>query len=274
MSPDVAPRSAQHYDETLSPPLPAGLTYLERNAFAWDSWARSHSAAGRRAWTGQELCWGIWDTPESDLGLVEGLEPGTDVIELGCGSAAISAWLARMGMRPVGVDISREQYAIAERFQEEIGPAFTLVLANAEEVPFESESFDLVVSEYGASLWCEPRRWIAEAHRLLRPSGRLIFLTNSPLLMACTPGDGEFPSDRLVRDYFANDRLEFPGDQAVEFHLTHGEWVALLHSSGFVLENLIEPRPRFSAKARLPLVSAEWARRWPSEDIWIARKAS
>ena len=34
-------------------------------------------------------------------------------------------------------------------------------------------SFDLVVSEYGASVWCDPERWIAEAARLLRRGGRL-----------------------------------------------------------------------------------------------------
>ena len=77
------------------------------------------------------------------------------------------------------------------RLQQELGLSFPLIHANAEDVPYDSESFDLVVSEYGASLWCEPHRWLAEADRLLRPGGGLVFVTNSPLLMACTPEDGE-----------------------------------------------------------------------------------
>lgn len=48
----------------------------------------------------------------------------------------------------------------------------------------------------------------------------MIFVTNSPLLMACTPLDGALPGDRLVRDYFTNYRVEFPEDVAIEFHLT------------------------------------------------------
>ena len=57
-------------------------------------------------------------------------------------------------------------------------------------MPLPDASFDFALSEYGASLWCEPEAWIAEAARLLRPGGRLVFLTNSPLLMLCTPHDG------------------------------------------------------------------------------------
>ena len=80
------------------------------------------------------------------------------------------------------------------------------------------------ISEYGASLWCEPHRWLAEADRLLRPGGGLIFVTNSPLLMACTPESGERAGDRLVRDYFRSPVREYP-DGVVEFHLTHGSWI-------------------------------------------------
>jgi len=261
-------------EEPTSIQLGAGVVeYLERNTQAWDRWARDYTGAGRKAWTDEELRWGIWDLPESELKLVETLQPGSDVVELGCGTAAISAWLARMGMRPIAVDISRAQLDTAERLQREFGPTFPLIHANAEDVPFDDENFDLAVSEYGASLWCEPRRWLPEAYRLLRPGGRLIFLTNSSLLMACTSLDGGLPGDRLVRDYFTSYRVEFPGDAAVEFHLTHGQWVGLLGATGFVLESLIEVRPPFGAKPRLPFASEEWARRWPSEDVWIARKA-
>ena len=58
----------------------------------------------------------------------------------------------------------------------------------------------------------------------------------------------------------------------MEFHLTHGDWVRALRDVGFVLEDLIEVRPRAGAKPRLEFASLEWARRWPSEEIWIARK--
>ena len=108
----------------------------------------------------------------------------------------------------------------------------------------------------------------------MRPDGRLIFITNGAMLMAATPTDGSPAGDRLVRDYFDERRVLFEGDGAVEFHATHGEWLQLLRSEGFVLEELIEPKPHPKAKPRFEFASIHWARRWPSEEIWVARKSS
>jgi SAM-dependent methyltransferase len=261
------------HEKITGDPLPEVIDdYVERNRLAWDRWAPDYVSAGRKAWAQDDLTWGIWDLPESELNVIESVAPGSDVVELGCGTAGVSALLARRGLRPVAIDVSRAQLATAERLQVEIGPSFPLIQANAEDVPFDTESFDLAISEYGASLWCEARRWLPEAYRLLRRGGLLLMITNSPLLMACTGDDGATPTDRLVRDYFTSHRLEFPGDGTVEFHLVHGEWIELLRASGFSLERLIEVRSPHGGRPRLPFVSVDWARLWPSEDIWIARK--
>jgi SAM-dependent methyltransferase len=260
------------HDVTSIGPVP--VDYIERNRAAWDLWSTQSYGSGRKSWNDPELRWGIWGIPESDLQLLGSYPPGSDVVELGCGTAGISAWLARAGLRPVGVDVSRGQLGVADRLQRELGPVFPLIHANAEDVPFESESFDLALSEYGASLWCEPSRWLAEANRLLRPEGGLIFVANSPLLMACTPESGERAGDVLVRDYFTGPVREFVDDGTVEFHLTHGRWVDLLRAYGFTLERLIELRPPQGARPRYDFVSNEWARRWPSEEIWVAHKSS
>ena len=74
-----------------------------------------------------------------------------DTIELGCGTAYISAWLARRGARPVGIDITPAQLETARRMQGEFGLDFPLLEASAEDVPLPDESFDLAISEYGAS---------------------------------------------------------------------------------------------------------------------------
>ena len=248
--------------------------YLERNREAWEKRALHGATVARGSWTSEELEWGLWTTPESELRLLEDVEPGADAIELGCGSGVVCAWLTRLGFRSVGVDFAPAQLKLASQLQRQWELSFPLVPANAEEVPFDDESFDVAISEYGASVWCNPRRWLPEAHRLLRPEGRLVFFTNSALLMACTPTDGSETTDRLVRSYFSTYRVEFPDEDAVEFHLTHGHWVRLLRASGFVLENLIEVRPPRGAQPRFEFVSTEWARRWPSEEIWVARKVS
>lgn len=245
--------------------------YVARNRAAWDRWAPAHLAGGRMAWRARDLRWGIWNIPESKMRLMQGLEPNTDVIELGCGTAEVSAWLARQGMRPVAIDISPRQVQNVESLQEEHGLRFPVFCANAERVQYEDASFDLAISEYGASLWCDPQHWLPEAHRLLRPGGRLMFLTNSPFMWTCTHAGGRV-DEHLVRDYFERARFDPQPDGTIEFHPTHSDWIHLLSTAGFVVDNLIEVEPPANARARFDFVTLEWARRWPSEDIWFARK--
>src|SRR5690348_2826869 len=63
-----------------------------------------------------------------------------------------------------------------------------LLEADAGQVPLRARRFDLAISECGASLWCDPARWVPEAARVLRPGGRLVFHTTSVLLAMCQPG--------------------------------------------------------------------------------------
>jgi len=270
---DAAAGSAAHSGD-VDFPVQAEFDYVERNKAAWEKLASAHIALGRTQWETDELRWGLWGKAESELRLLDGFGSGEDAIELGCGTAAVSAWLARRGLRPVAVDIARAQIHSAEILQNDFNLRFPLVRANAEQVAYDNESFDLAVSEYGASLWCNPRRWLPEANRLLRPEGRLIFVANSALLLTCTPMDGGPAGDRLLRDHFSRYRVEFEHDGPVEFHLTHGQWIRLLRETGFIVDDLIEVQADPGAKPRFDFVSAEWAHRWPSEEIWIAHKAS
>ena len=140
-----------------------------------------------------------------------------DVVELGCGTAYFSAWLAKRGARPVGVDPTPAQLATARRMQAETGIEFPLVEASAEAVPLPDASFDLAVSEYGASLWADPERWLAEAARLLRPGGRLVFLTNSTLVVLCSPGHRRSRGALAPRPQRGLYRIEWPDELGVEY---------------------------------------------------------
>ena len=90
-------------------------------------------------------------------------------MELGCGTAHVSAWLARRGARVVAIDQSAGQLATARTAQTEHALPFALVQGDAESVPLADDCADLVVSEHGAPAWCEPAAWIGEAARILRP---------------------------------------------------------------------------------------------------------
>jgi len=247
--------------------------HVAKNRAYWDAMADQWVEPGRRNWA-SEPHWGIWHIPESDVHLLPADLDGKDVIELGCGTAYVSAWLARRGARPVGIDNSAEQLKTARTLQDEFGLYFPLLHGNAEHVPFPAESFDLAISEYGAAIWADPYKWIPEAARVLRPGGQLIFLGNSLLFMLTVPDtDAEGPAgDRLIRDYFGMHRFEWPEEDSVEFHLNHGDWMRLLRSSGFEVEDLVELQAPEGATTRFPYVTAEWARHWPSEEVWKARK--
>ncbi len=253
---------------------PDGLTeHARRNRASWDADAPSWVEAGERNWLSDEPHWGIWEISERELQVLPEVA-GKDVIELGCGTAYWSAWLARRGARVVGLDNSACQLETARRLQREHGLDFPLVHASAEAVPLPGGSFDVALSEYGASLWCDPDLWLAEAARLLRPGGELVFLTNSVLVVLCSPDEGP-AADRLVRDQFGLRRVEWPDDDSVEFHLPHGEVIRTLARHGFAVLDLVELQaPEGGDPGRFDWLTLEWARRWPSEEIWVARKTA
>ena len=223
-----------------------------------------------RSWAATALTWGLFGIPERDLGVL-GDVTGLDVVELGCGTAYLSAQLARQGARLVGVDLNAAQLATAARCQRRFGLTFPLVEADAEQVPLADGSFDLVVSEYGASVWCDPARWVAEAARLLRPRGRLVFLTNSVLATLCVPEDEGFTQEQLLRPQRGLRRTEWPGG-GVEFHPSHGEWIRTLTANGFAVQALHELYAPADAAthAYYGIATARWASRWPVEDLWAA----
>jgi hypothetical protein len=63
-------------------------------------------------------------------------------------------------------------------------------------------------------------------------------------------------------------------DGGVEFHLGHGDMLRVLRNSGFEVETLIELFAPDDAQthAYYSYVTADWARQWPAEEIWAARK--
>ena len=254
-------------------PVPLTPDHVLRNRAVWDEWATDYAGPGLRNWAADEPTWGIWGIPEAQVRLLPADLSGRDSVELGCGTGYVSAWLARRGARPVGLDNSAAQLATARRLQDQFGLRFPLLQASAERTPLASDSFDLAISEYGASIWCDPHAWIPEAVRLLRPGGQLVFLVNSVLLMLTIPDeDGQPAAEHLRRPYFGMHRFEWPDDGSVEFHLGHGDMVRLLRRCGLDVEDLIELQPPPGAEPSHPLATLDWARKWPSEEVWIARK--
>lgn len=255
-------------------PLPAHVII---NRDAWTASNADYSdGAAHAAWEQEALSWGVFGIPEAD---VQGLPDvrGRDIIELGCGTAYFGARLKRLGaQRVVGVDITPAQLATARRMDGEFGLGLELIEANAEDVPLEGNQFDLAISEYGASIWCDPTRWIPEAARLLRVGGELVFLRNSTLSMLCVPETGQVTTS-LQRPYNALHRIVWENDDpGVEFHPPAGDLIRLLRNAGFEILDMIElfAPEHATDHAYYDYMTAEWARNWPAEEIWRARKVA
>ena len=243
----------------------------------WDRQADKWVASGERAWSTDEPSWGTWHIPESELRLMPGDMAGMNAIELGCGTAYVSAWMARRGARVVGIDISERQLATARRLASEHRVDLTFIHGSAEAVPYPDESFDFAISEYGAAIWCDPYVWIPEAYRLLKPGAELVFLSTSTLAILCSPVDGSLPiTDRLERDYFSIHRLDWrnavdePG--GIEFNLPISGWFRLFRQTGFHVVDFIEIQAPRGSTDGIFGVTADWAQKYPSEQVWRLQK--
>jgi SAM-dependent methyltransferase len=229
-------------------------------------------ARAHETWAQEEITWGKWSIPESEVRVLPDVEE-KEIVELGCGTGYFGAWLKRAGARRVvGVDVTPAQLETARRMDAEFGLGLEFLEENAEETSLPDESFDLVFSEYGASIWCDPARWVPEAARLLRPGGELVFMRGSTLQMLCMPDEGRVV-EQLMRPQKGIYRLAWDDDPEVEFHPSTSEMFGILRSNGF---ELLDFRELFAPEDAVDheyysTVPADWAKRWPDEEIWRLR---
>jgi SAM-dependent methyltransferase len=242
-----------------------------------EAWTRANAdhtdARAEAAWAKDEIDWGVFHVLESELQALPDVA-GKDVVELGCGTAYFGAWLKKRGAaRVVGVDPTPAQLETAWRCNEKFGLGLEFVEAFGEDVPLSDAIFDVAVSEYGASIWADPYKWIPEAARLLRPGGELVFLRNSTLVILCSPDEDVPAAETLQRPQFGMHRFQWPGE-GIEYHLSHGDWIRLLRANGFEILDLIEIQAPAGVETHTyyDYVSADWARKWPAEEIWRARR--
>ena len=115
---------------------------------------------------------GIWEAGERLVRRV-GVRPGERVLDVaaGTGNAAIRAALA--GGSVTALDLTPELFPAGRRRAREAGVELDWVEGDAEALPFEDESFDVVISTFGVMF--APRHGVAarEMARVLRPGGRI-----------------------------------------------------------------------------------------------------
>jgi SAM-dependent methyltransferase len=135
--------------------------------------------------------------------LVALLGPGRGTcLELGCGQGMHLDALAELGWRPIGLELSTDQLRYARVV--ESGGARRLVQSDAHRLPFADAALDAVCAAF---IHTDLDHWasvIAEAARVVRPGGRVVYVGTHPCFVAPTsryPGEAPpqlFPGYRGV----------------------------------------------------------------------------
>lgn len=175
--------------------------------------------------------------------------PDAAVLDLGCGAGHVSFAVAPHAHSVTAYDLAPEMLAIVavaarerglDNIRTEQGPAETL--------PFDDASFDFVLSRFSAHHWHDVPRALAEVRRVLKPTGRVIFVdvvgANHPLL------DTHLQAAELLRD--ASHIRNYRAD----------EWLGLFAAAGL--------QARCRDTWRLPMVFDQWVARMRTPEVRVA----
>jgi SAM-dependent methyltransferase len=210
----------------------------------WDAAAPAYLAEHGGDLGDADLLWCPEGLREADAHLL-GDVAGRRVLEIGCGSAPCSRWLATAGAHPVAFDVSGGMLARAAELNATTGIAVPLFQADAGALPLVDDSVDLACSAFGGLPFvADVRPVLAEVARVLRPGGRFVASVNHP--MRWPMPDSPDPADlRVVSSYFDRRPYVETDDRGrtvyVEHHRTVGDWVRAVVDAGLVLTDLLEP---------------------------------
>jgi SAM-dependent methyltransferase len=242
-------------------------SHVEHNRAFWDADADSYQDAHGDALARAPLAWGAYRVPESELQIL-GDVAGRDLLELGCGAAQWSIALREAGANVVGLDLSIGQLKHARHGSSTVA----LVQASGEQIPFADASFDTVFCDHGALSFCEPEIIVAECARLLRPGGLLAFCCTHTLLYLTWDDAKEQQTRKLQLGYRELGKMEL-AEGTVDWVLAPGEWIRVLRKNGFAIDDLVELCAGDNATTTYgDFAPPKWARRWPAEWIWKARR--
>jgi len=133
--------------------------------------ARSYDLNNRLHSFGRDQAWRKAAVKLADV------REGEEVLDCACGTGDLTLAFARTGAkRVVGTDFTQEMLDIAGTKLADQSGRVTFQQADAMNLPFDDESFDIVSIAFGIRNVADPTRAIAEFHRVLRPGGRVVVL--------------------------------------------------------------------------------------------------
>ncbi len=212
----VPPRDARRYTQGL-------LGAAARAESAVDAWTRAAPPAGAHA-----------------------------LLEIGCGTAPLLVTAARRFEQVVGVDIAFRWLVVAKKRLVEAGVDVPLVCACAEALPFRDARYDVVAADSALETVRDQPQTLAEAHRVLRPGGRLWIATPNRWSLGPDPHVGTWAAGYLP-ERIAFRRVVREGGIAPRRRLLSlGSLRALLAGAGFAPPRCFVPDVPEGQRRNLP----------------------
>jgi SAM-dependent methyltransferase len=218
---------------------------MRENRDLWNAWSDAFQGAWNADTAEDELPpAGVHLGPDAnDSETREAVLPdldGLDAVELGCGGGQGTVGLAREGADAVGVDFSTAQLDHARRLRDVHGVGAAFVAGDVTELPLAAGSFDLAYCSWVFQMVDDLDSCFAEAYRVLREGGALVFAVPHPFYETFDPEARELDRSYFDRGPERKSIGEYDPDLLV-FHHRVADYHRALVDNGFTVERLLEP---------------------------------
>ncbi len=139
-------------------------------------------SAQREAWAHFAPLQALTMEPAAQLVKYAAIRAGDRVLDVACGTGVVAVTAARRGARVTGLDLTPELLEVARENARLADIAIEWHEGDAESLPFEPETFDVVVSQFGHMFAPRPDVAVGEMLRVLKPGGTIAFSTWPPEL--------------------------------------------------------------------------------------------
>jgi len=153
--------------------------FAARSARYWDSLAGDYQRA--TTISVKDFHYGPLLPGDLELGLLPSPLAGKRCLELGCGAAQNSIYLAKKGAHCAAIDVSEAQIQFARGLTEGHGVEVDLRVGDMERLPAEFTGYDLIHSAYGIPFAADPETLFLDLAERLRPGGTLLVSLGHPV---------------------------------------------------------------------------------------------
>lgn len=213
---------------------------------AWNRLSEHYQKSARIST--HDVHYGVLAYGEKKLHLLGDVK-GKRVLEVGCGGGQNTIALARWGAEAFGVDPSQNQIAYALKLAAECKVDVTLEVSPAEDLPFDKESFDVVISSHALGYAPDIEKAYKEIYRVLKRSGIFVFCLTHPYFVAVGFYLAEDPEEPEIRNYVSWPEVSTwswergPDTEPIQmwgYDRTLSQLVNPLIETGFTLEKMVE----------------------------------